>query len=289
MSRVEVRDLGEPEAVVTYPLGTSSQVRLGGTVVTRHVLQPGWSWEEHAQPLVGTTSCELYHRGVVLRGRMGLRTDEGDQLIIEPNHVFDLPPGHVTWVEGDEELVMVDWAGGAGFDTRPGEERRTMATILFTDIVTPRCWRAKPATWPGNGPWPCTTTSSGTRWPASAGPRSRPAATRSWSSSTEPSAIRCALTLVEALAAIRIPIRVGIHSGEVVSSGDQVPGVAVHTAARILAEAGAGEALVSGSTRDLAEGARGLTFDSRGSYPLKGLEREHELFAAGSSAETAPR
>jgi Adenylate and Guanylate cyclase catalytic domain len=135
MSRVEVRDLGEPEAVVTYPLGASSQVRLGGTVVTRHVLRPGWSWEEHAQPLVGTTSCELYHRGVVLRGRMGVRTDEGEQLIIEPNHVFDLPPGHVTWVEGDEELVMVDWAGGAGFDTRPGEERRAMATILFTDIV----------------------------------------------------------------------------------------------------------------------------------------------------------
>jgi hypothetical protein len=135
MSPVDVRDLGEPEAVVTYPLGASSQVRLGGTVVTRHVLQPGWSWEEHAQPLVGTTSCELYHRGVVLRGRMGVRTDEGDQLIIEPNHVFDQPPGHVTWVEGDEELVMVDWAGGAGFDTPPGEEQRAMATILFTDIV----------------------------------------------------------------------------------------------------------------------------------------------------------
>ncbi|MGH9896593.1 MAG: adenylate/guanylate cyclase domain-containing protein [bacterium] len=101
-------------------------------------------------------------------------------------------------------------------------------------------------------------------------------------------AIRCALALVEALAAIRIPIRVGIHSGEVVSSGDQVRGVAVHTAARILAEAGAGEVLVSGSTRDLAEGATGLTFDSRGSYALQGLEREHELFAAGSSAEAAP-
>jgi class 3 adenylate cyclase len=74
----------------------------------------------------------------------------------------------------------------------------------------------------------------------------------------------------------------------VVSTGDQVRGVAVHTAARIMAEAGPGDALVSGSTRDLAEGATGLTFASRGSYPLKGLEREHELFAAASSAETAP-
>jgi class 3 adenylate cyclase len=289
MSRIEVRDLGEPEAVVTYPLGTSSQVRLGGTVVTRHVLQPGWSWEQHAQPLVGTTSCELYHRGVVLRGRMGVRTDEGDQLIIEPNHVFDLPPGHVTWVEGDEELVMVDWAGGAGFDARPGAEQRTMATILFTDIVDSTVL-ARDA---GDVPWKRTLAMHDDvvrNVLAGFGGREIETGGDSFLVVFDGAerAIRCALALVEGLAAIRIPIRVGIHSGEVVSSGDQIRGLAVHTAARILAKAGAGEVLVSGTTRDLAEGATGLTFDSRGSYPLKGLEREHELFAAGSSPETAP-
>ena len=289
MSRVEVRDLGEPEAVVTYPLGASSQVRLGGTVVTRHVLQPGWSWEKDAQPLVGTTSCELYHRGVVLRGRMGVRTDDGDQLIIEPNHVFDLPPGHVTWVDGDEELVMVDWAGGAGFDTRPGQERRATATILFTDIVDSTVLVREAGdvaskrtlamhddvvrnVLAGFGGHEIETGGDSFLVIFDGAER----------------AIRCALALVEALAAIRVPIRVGIHSGEVVASGDEVRGVAVHTAARIMAEAGAGEVLVSGSTRDLAEGATGLTFDSRGSYTLKGLEREHELFAAGSPAEALP-
>lgn len=282
MSRVEVRDLGEPEAVVTYPLGMSSQVRLGGTVVTRHVLQPGWSWEEHAQALVGTTSCELYHRGVVLRGRMGVRTDEGDQLIIEPNHVFDLPPGHVTWVEGDEELVMVDWAGGAGFDAQPGEERRTMATILFTDIVDSTVLLREA----GDLAWKRTMAMHDDvvrNVLGGFGGREIDTAGDSFLVVFDGAerAIRCALALVEALAAIRIPIRVGIHSGEVASSCDQVRGVAVHTAARILAEAGAGEVLVSGSTRDLAEGATELTFDPRGSYPLKGLEREHELFAAG--------
>src|SRR5207247_7871924 len=130
-------------------LGTANQVRLAHTVVTRHVLQPGWSWEEHARPLVGTESCELYHRGVVLSGRMGVRTDEGEQLVIGPNQVFDLPPGHVTWVEGDEELVMVDWAGGAGFDTQPGRETRMRATILFTDIVesTARASAAADTSW----------------------------------------------------------------------------------------------------------------------------------------------
>lgn len=134
-SRVEVRDLDEPEVVVDHPLGVSRQVRLAGTVVTRHVLKPGWSWVEHERPVVGTPSCRPYHRGVVLSGRMGVRTDEGEELVIEPNHMFDLPPGHATWVEGDDELVMVDWAGGAGFDPRPGGESRVLATVLFTDIV----------------------------------------------------------------------------------------------------------------------------------------------------------
>lgn len=97
-------------------------------------------------------------------------------------------------------------------------------------------------------------------------------------------AIRCGLALVGALNAIQLQIRVGIHSGEVVMSGDHIWGLAVHAAARIVARAGAGEVLVSGITRDLAEGATGLTFESRGRHRLKGLDREHDLFAAGSSA-----
>jgi class 3 adenylate cyclase len=281
MSRVEVRDLGEPEAVVSYPLGTSNQVRLAETVITRHVLQPGWSWEEHARPLAGTASCDLYHRGVVLSGRMGVRTDEGQELVIGPDQVFDLPPGHVTWVEGDEALVMVDWAGGAGFDTRPGEEARVLATILFTDIVDSTAL-ARDA---GDASWKRTVAMhDDVARSVLAGFGGREVETAGDSflvvfDSAE-GAIRCGHALVRALDAIRLRIRVGIHSGEVVVSDDQVRGLAVHAAARILDEAGSGEVLLSGTTRDLAEGATGLTFESRGRHRLKGLEREHELFAA---------
>jgi class 3 adenylate cyclase len=281
---VEVRDLGEPEAVVTYPLGATYQVRLAGTVVSHHFLQPGWRWEEHAQPEVGTASCELYHRGVVLSGRMGVRTDEGEEVVIEPNQVFDLQPGHLTWVEGDEELVMLDWAGGAGFDVRTGESARVMATILFTDMVdsTRRARKAGDAAWK--------------RTVAMHDDVVRTVLVRFGGREIETAgdsflivfdgaerAIRCGLALVEALAAIQVPIRVGIHSGEVASTADHIRGLAVHAAARILAEAGAGEVLVSGTTRDLAEGATGLAFEPKGRYRLKGLEREHDLFAAASA------
>ncbi|MGH2700337.1 MAG: adenylate/guanylate cyclase domain-containing protein [Actinomycetota bacterium] len=84
-------------------------------------------------------------------------------------------------------------------------------------------------------------------------------ATRSWITFVGAErAIRCGLALIEALAAIGLAIRVGIHSGEVVLSNDDIRGIAVHTAARIVAQAGAGEVLVSGSTHDLVEGATGL-------------------------------
>lgn len=285
MSRVEVRDLGEPEAVVSHPLGATYQVRLAQTVISRHVLQPGWSWEEHARPTAGTRSCELYHRGVVLSGRMGIRTDEGEELVIGPNQVFDLPPGHVTWVEGDEELVMVDWAGGAGFDPPPGGGVRVLATILFTDIVDSTV-RARDA---GDASWKRTVAMhDDVVRSVLVGFGGREVETAGDSFlivfDTAEGAIRCGLALVGALAAIQLPIRVGIHSGEVAVSGNHVRGLAVHTAARIVDQAGAGEILVSGTTRDLAEGATGLTFESRGRHRLKGLEREHELFAAESSA-----
>jgi class 3 adenylate cyclase len=284
VSGVEVRDLGEPEAVVTYPLGATYQVRLAGTVVSHHVLKPGWSWEEHARPEAGTASCELYHRGVVLSGRMGVRTDEGEEVVIGSNQVFDLPPGHLTWVEGDEELVMLDWAGGAGFDVQPGESVRVMATVLFTDMVDSTT-RARTA---GDAAWKRTV--------AMHDDVVRTVLVRFGGREVETAgdsflivfdgaerAIRCGLALVEALAAIQLPIRVGIHSGEVEPTADHIRGVAVHAAARILAEAGAGEVLVSGTTRDLAEGATGLTFEPKGRHRLKGLEREHDLFAAASA------
>jgi class 3 adenylate cyclase len=283
MTGVEVRDLGDPEAVVSDRLATSNQVRLAQTVITRHVLQPGWSWEEHAKPVVGTASCELYHRGVVLSGRMGIRTDEGEQLIVGPNHVFDLPPGHVTWVEGDEELVMVDWAGGAGFDPQPGRVTRVSATILFTDIVesTARASEAGDSSWKRTVAMHDDVVRS-----VLAGFGGREVETAGDSflivfDSAE-GAIRCGLALVDALAAIEVPIRVGIHSGEVVMAADHIQGLAVHAAARIVARAEGGEVLVSGTARELAEGATGLTFESRGRHRLKGLDGERELFAAGS-------
>jgi class 3 adenylate cyclase len=214
---------------------------------------------------------------------MGVRTDDGEEVVIGPNQVFDLPPGHLTWVEGDEELVMVDWAGGAGFDVRPGESARVMASILFTDMVASTA-QAREA---GDAAWKRTVAMHDdivrtvlVRFAAREIETAGDSFLIVFDSAER--AIRCGLELIPALAAIQVPIRVGIHSGEVELSAEQVRGVAVHAAARIVDEASSGEVLVSGTTRDLAEGSAGLAFEPRGRYHLRGLGREHDLFAAAA-------
>jgi class 3 adenylate cyclase len=93
-------------------------------------------------------------------------------------------------------------------------------------------------------------------------------------------AIRCAVALGKELAGIGIEIRAGIHTGELDLGDDDVGGIAVHIAARILAEAGPGEILVSRTVRDLVTGS-GIALEDRGTHALKGLDDPWQLFAAG--------
>jgi class 3 adenylate cyclase len=75
-----------------------------------------------------------------------------------------------------------------------------------------------------------------------------------------------------------IEIRIGVHTGEVEVLPNDIGGVAVHAAARIMALGGASEIIVSSVTRGLVEGSD-LRFEERGRQTVKGLERPIEVFA----------
>ena len=90
-------------------------------------------------------------------------------------------------------------------------------------------------------------------------------------------AVRCASDVAAAVESLGIAIRAGLHTGEVELQDGQVAGIAVHIAARVMALAGAGEVLVSGTVKDLVVGS-GIRFDDRGSHALKGVPDEWRLF-----------
>jgi class 3 adenylate cyclase len=92
-------------------------------------------------------------------------------------------------------------------------------------------------------------------------------------------AIRCAVEIREALRALGLDVRAGVHTGEVERpAGDKPRGIAVHVGARVMSAAAAGDVLVSSTTRDLVAGS-GLVFEDRGERELKGLEGARRLFA----------
>ncbi len=91
--------------------------------------------------------------------------------------------------------------------------------------------------------------------------------------------VRCGLAICDAVRALGLEVRAGLHTGECERMGDNVGGIAVHIGARIAAEAAPGEVLASSTVKDLVVGS-GLTFRERGSRALKGVEGEWRLFAA---------
>jgi class 3 adenylate cyclase len=95
-------------------------------------------------------------------------------------------------------------------------------------------------------------------------------------------AIRCAMAIRDAVQALGIEVRAGLHTGECEIRGDDIGGIAVHIGARVSALAGPNDVLVSSTLRDLVIGS-GLEFEDRGAHQLKGVPGEWRLFAVAST------
>jgi class 3 adenylate cyclase len=91
-------------------------------------------------------------------------------------------------------------------------------------------------------------------------------------------AISCASAIVAGVRELGLTVRAGLHTGECEVADGKVAGIAVHTGARVAAEANAGEVLVSSTVKDLVAGS-GIGFVERGAHTLKGIPGEWQLFA----------
>ncbi|HXY71635.1 MAG TPA: adenylate/guanylate cyclase domain-containing protein [Actinomycetota bacterium] len=90
-------------------------------------------------------------------------------------------------------------------------------------------------------------------------------------------AVRCARAMVEAVKPLGIEVRTGVHTGEVETINDKVGGIAVNIGARVAAEAGASEVLVSQTVKDLVAGS-GLVFEDAGEHELRGVPDMWRLY-----------
>jgi len=196
----------------------------------------------------------------------------------------ELPGNDIMWWVGDTDAVLDEiesFVGTAGNAPRP---RRRLATVLFVDVVGSteraaamgdRRWRelldtyhevARRAVGRFEG------TEIGTAGDGMVATFEMPA-----------DAIRSAQAISDEAAALGLRVRAGVHTGEIEIVGDDIAGIGVHIAARVMDQAKEGEVLVSRTVTDLVAGS-GIPFADRGSHVLKGVPGEWQLFAVGPSA-----
>jgi hypothetical protein len=112
---VVLKKFEKPDEVRSFEKGKFEIVRLGGMTIGRATYEPGWRWSVHVGPGIGETRCSVEHVGMVLSGCATAAMEDGTIHELRAGTVFYIPPGppgHDSWVVGDEPYVSIHFLGG---------------------------------------------------------------------------------------------------------------------------------------------------------------------------------
>jgi hypothetical protein len=115
LTQLQIVDLAGPSHSRAFPFGRFDLFDLGDSQVGVATYEPGWRWSTHVGAAMGAALCDVAHVGLVLAGRAMVRMADGTEAVLEPRHLFAIPPGHDSWVLGSEPYVSVHFAGAEGY------------------------------------------------------------------------------------------------------------------------------------------------------------------------------
>jgi hypothetical protein len=113
-----VRRFDDPDERREFALGRYELVDLGGMTLGRAEYEPGWRWSTHVGADQGKPICEVSHLGLVLSGRNRVEMSDGRIVDLGPGDLFEIGPGHDSWVLGDEPYVSVHFVGADQYAKR---------------------------------------------------------------------------------------------------------------------------------------------------------------------------
>jgi quercetin dioxygenase-like cupin family protein len=105
----------DPTEVRSFEKGRFELYTVGPTTLGRATYEPGWRWSEHVGPLTGQTSCQVEHVGLVLSGAAAAKMDDGREVVMRAGDFFYIPPGHDSWVIGEEPYVSLHIMGSENY------------------------------------------------------------------------------------------------------------------------------------------------------------------------------
>ena len=121
--KAEVKSFNKPDELREFPNGRVEIVNLGGATIGRATFKPGWKWSTSVQPIAKTKSCEAPHFQYQIAGTLVVKMDDGTLIKTHAGDVAIFPPGHDAWVEGNENVVAVDFHGMVNYAKAQGSKR----------------------------------------------------------------------------------------------------------------------------------------------------------------------
>ena len=119
MACILVKRFENPDATRAFEKGRFDLVQIGGLTLGRARYAPGWKWSEHVGTATGRSSCDVEHVGIVVSGQAAVRMDDGEEKVLVPGDIFEVPPGHDSWVVGDEPYVSIHFIGAERYAKSP--------------------------------------------------------------------------------------------------------------------------------------------------------------------------
>jgi quercetin dioxygenase-like cupin family protein len=103
--------LDNPTEVRSFDRGRFELYEVGPMILGRATYEPGWRWSEHVGAPAGVSLCQVEHVGLVLSGQAAVKMADGSERVMHAGEFFYVPPGHDSWVVGDEPYVSLHIMG----------------------------------------------------------------------------------------------------------------------------------------------------------------------------------
>ncbi|MBV9403867.1 MAG: cupin domain-containing protein [Acidobacteriaceae bacterium] len=118
---VTLKTFDNADEIRVFEKGKFEIVHLGGLTLGRATYEPGWKWSLHVGAASGKRSCDVEHVGLVISGRAAVAMDGGRTLEMSAGDLFHVPPGHDSWVIGDQPYVSLHFLGAEIYAARKSE------------------------------------------------------------------------------------------------------------------------------------------------------------------------
>jgi quercetin dioxygenase-like cupin family protein len=112
---LQLINLEHPSDVRNFAKGRFEVYNVGPMTLGRATYEPGWRWSEHVGPATGEALCPVEHVGLVVSGQAVAKMEDGTEVVMKEGDFFYIPPGHDSWVVGDEPYVSLHILGSEGY------------------------------------------------------------------------------------------------------------------------------------------------------------------------------